>query len=108
MVQEGGCLCGAVRHRVIGPAHATSICHCESCRRATGEPSVARAISVAIDHRTSPNPGFSDRKMPSFAALRRIVLKRRLVAGGGFWDWHRAILPGRVRRRAGTMRPEPA
>jgi hypothetical protein len=41
---NGGCLCGAVRYRVSGPAKATSLCHCNSCRRATGGPSLAWAI----------------------------------------------------------------
>jgi hypothetical protein len=37
----GGCLCGAVRYRVTGaPAHSV-ICHCASCRRASGAPTVA-------------------------------------------------------------------
>jgi hypothetical protein len=42
--QEGGCLCRAVRYRVTGPPRATSLCHCQSCRRATGGPSLAWAI----------------------------------------------------------------
>ncbi|HEV7660221.1 MAG TPA: GFA family protein [Allosphingosinicella sp.] len=41
---NGGCLCGAVRYRVAGPPRATSLCHCGSCRRATGGPSLAWAI----------------------------------------------------------------
>jgi hypothetical protein len=41
---NGGCLCGAVRYRVDGPARATSLCHCNSCRRATGGPSLAWTI----------------------------------------------------------------
>jgi hypothetical protein len=49
----GGCLCGAVRYRVLGAPRSTSLCHCESCRRATGGPSLAWAIfdedSVAIE-----------------------------------------------------------
>ena len=40
----GGCLCGAVRYRVLGPPRSTSLCHCNSCRRATGGPSLAWAI----------------------------------------------------------------
>lgn len=64
MDQEGGCLCGAIRYRVTGPARATSLCHCESCRRAAGGPSLAWAVfdadkveivegALAI-HRSSP------------------------------------------------------
>jgi hypothetical protein len=44
MQQTGGCLCGAVRYRVAGPPQSTSLCHCFSCRRSTGGPSLAWAI----------------------------------------------------------------
>ena len=44
MESMGGCLCGAIRYRVTGRPRATSLCHCESCRRATGGPSLAWAI----------------------------------------------------------------
>lgn len=40
-VVEGGCLCAAVRYRVSGAPLATSSCHCRTCRRASGAPSVA-------------------------------------------------------------------
>jgi hypothetical protein len=64
MAADGGCLCGAVRYRANGAPQATSLCHCESCRRSTGGPSLAWAIfpeaSVAItegtltEHQSSP------------------------------------------------------
>jgi len=47
IVHEGGCLCGAVRYRVTGAAIARTLCHCETCRRAAGAPSVAWAIFSA-------------------------------------------------------------
>jgi hypothetical protein len=38
---EGGCLCGRVRYRATTrPVHQT-ICHCASCRRASGAQSLA-------------------------------------------------------------------
>jgi hypothetical protein len=40
-VIEGGCFCGAVRYRMTGSPQSSAICHCESCRRASGAPSVA-------------------------------------------------------------------
>ncbi|MEZ5996869.1 MAG: GFA family protein [Hyphomonadaceae bacterium] len=50
----GGCLCGAVRYRTRGAPRATSHCHCRSCRRATGGPSLAWVIfeedQVTIEH----------------------------------------------------------
>ena len=38
---EGGCLCTAVRYRVVGAPLHSVICHCESCRKASAAPSVA-------------------------------------------------------------------
>lgn len=37
----GGCLCGRIRYRVLGVPLSCSVCHCRSCRRASGAPSVA-------------------------------------------------------------------
>jgi hypothetical protein len=39
-ILEGGCLCGAIRYRVEGSPSSVSICHCRSCRRASGAPAV--------------------------------------------------------------------
>jgi hypothetical protein len=43
-VHEGRCLCGAVRYRVGDEAVARTLCHCVSCRRASGGVSVAWAV----------------------------------------------------------------
>ena len=40
---EGGCLCGALRWRAVGPPRWVAFCHCASCRRATGAPVTAYA-----------------------------------------------------------------
>lgn len=40
----GGCLCGAVRYRVSGDPVAATLCHCRSCRRASGGTNVAWAV----------------------------------------------------------------
>jgi hypothetical protein len=40
---SGGCLCGAVRFSIAGPAKWTAWCHCRSCRRHTGAPVSAYA-----------------------------------------------------------------
>ena len=37
----GGCLCGAIRYQVQGTPSSISICHCQSCRRASGAPAVS-------------------------------------------------------------------
>jgi len=39
----GGCLCGAVRFEVQGPAKFACYCHCRSCQKAAGAPVVAWA-----------------------------------------------------------------
>ncbi len=44
MTEEGGCLCGAVRYRVSGEPVAATLCHCGSCRRASGGTNVAWAV----------------------------------------------------------------
>jgi hypothetical protein len=41
---EGGCLCGAIRYRVTGEPVAATLCHCRSCRRASGGTNVAWAV----------------------------------------------------------------
>jgi hypothetical protein len=33
---SGRCLCGAVRYRFAAPILSSALCHCESCRRASG------------------------------------------------------------------------
>lgn len=37
----GGCLCGAVRYEILGEPSSASLCHCRSCRRASGAPVVS-------------------------------------------------------------------
>ncbi len=32
----GGCMCGGVRYEVSGPLRGVIACHCEQCRRASG------------------------------------------------------------------------
>jgi len=43
-VPDGGCLCGALRYRVSGDPLAATLCHCRSCRRASGGVSVAWVV----------------------------------------------------------------
>ena len=44
---EGGCFCGAIRYRATAEPTARTLCHCESCRRAAGAPTVAWVIFPA-------------------------------------------------------------
>jgi hypothetical protein len=43
-LREGGCLYGGVRYRVAGKPRTSAICHCVSCRRASGAQSVAWVV----------------------------------------------------------------
>lgn len=38
---QGGCLCAAIRYQVDGTPSSISICHCRSCRLASGAPAVS-------------------------------------------------------------------
>jgi hypothetical protein len=40
-VRDGGCFCGKVRYRLSESPPTSVICHCVSCRRASGAQSVA-------------------------------------------------------------------
>ena len=40
-INEGGCLCSAIRFRISGEPVFSSICHCATCRRAGAAPTVA-------------------------------------------------------------------
>lgn len=44
----GGCLCGAIRYRITGPALDTNFCHCRMCQKFTGSPTSAGSV-YAID-----------------------------------------------------------
>jgi hypothetical protein len=56
-VHEGGCLCGAIRYRVTAAPTALVLCHCRTCRKAAGAPSLAWAIFRAADFAfTKGNP----------------------------------------------------
>jgi hypothetical protein len=46
---EGGCLCRAVRYRATGEPLASALCHCRTCRLASGAPSVAWVVFRADD-----------------------------------------------------------
>ena len=48
-IEQGGCLCGAIRYQVTAAPTALVVCHCGTCRRAAGAPSVAWAIFRAAD-----------------------------------------------------------
>lgn len=46
-MQQGGCLCGAVRYRVEGRPSESGICHCRSCRRTASAPTLPYLVFPA-------------------------------------------------------------
>jgi hypothetical protein len=46
---EGGCLCGAIRFKVIGPTLDRGSCHCRSCRKASSAPELPYAQFAVSD-----------------------------------------------------------
>lgn len=46
---RGGCLCGAIRYEARGEPLASTLCHCQSCRRASGAPSLAWLVFKQAD-----------------------------------------------------------
>jgi len=49
--EEGGCFCGTLRYRVDGAPTASAICHCRSCRKASGAAAVAWVTFARADFR---------------------------------------------------------
>jgi hypothetical protein len=44
MIVDGGCLCGATRWQASVAPRASVLCHCDTCRRATGSGAVGWLI----------------------------------------------------------------
>lgn len=64
----GGCLCGAVRYEVRGPARNPCWCHCTSCRRAAGAPAVPWVTFAHADFRLTQG---TPQEFASSAPVRR-------------------------------------
>ncbi len=47
-LHHGGCLCGAIRFTLTGPAVDALTCHCTQCRRQTGAP-FAAFVNYAVE-----------------------------------------------------------
>lgn len=52
----GGCLCGHVRYRSAVSSADTTLCHCRSCRLASGAPAVAWATFPLAAFTWTANP----------------------------------------------------
>jgi len=99
-VITGGCLCGAVRYRCGAPLNPATLCHCRSCRRASGAHALG-LVTVARDglQFTAEHP----QEYRSSAAVVRTFCPR---CGTPVSYWHEGW-PGDISLTIGSLdRPE--
>ena len=75
-VHEGGCLCGAVRYRVVGEPSAVSICHCVNCQRNSGSAFSVNAIFPREALTMSGSPAVYEDRGDTGEIVRRIFCGR--------------------------------
>jgi len=98
-VFTGRCLCGAVRYRCAAPVIPPFLCHCESCRRASGSHVVAWA-TVARDTFRISGP------VRSFASSPPVLRQFCAQCGTPLTYWNDAS-PGTIDIAIATLdRPE--
>src|SRR5262249_55947433 len=93
---EGGCLCGAVRYRATSEPTALTLCHCKSCRRSAGAPSVAWTVFRIEDFAFPSGPPAAFESSPgverSFCATCGTSLAYRSASRPGVVDVTTATL----------------
>lgn len=62
--RTGGCLCGAVTYRLTEPLADVLHCHCENCRRITGNFVAAARIATAAVDVTDPDGHLTWYRLP--------------------------------------------
>ena len=71
-IHEGGCLCGAIRYKVVGEPLMVAICHCVNCQRNSGS---AFSVNVVFPGgaltTTQGTPAVYDDKGDSGEVVRR-------------------------------------
>ena len=95
-VLEGGCLCGAVRYRIEGNIPSANLCHCRSCRLATGAP-VAGFADLA------PGQFAWTRGAPAFYASSPGVRRSFCGTCGTALTYESESLPGEVLVLSATL-----
>ena len=99
---QGGCLCGAVRYAIDGPVPAANLCHCRSCRLATGGP-------VAAFADLAPGQFAWTRGEPAFYASSPAVRRSFCPTCGSSLTYESDDLPGEVHVLSATLdEPEAA
>jgi hypothetical protein len=93
----GGCHCGQLRYTVTGAPLNVMVCHCDSCKKVTGQPFFARAVlpasAVTVAGEVTHYPSSSEitrRFCPicgaTVFAQRRTMLDRLSVTLGSLDD----------------------
>lgn len=70
---EGGCQCGAVRYRLLGPPLAAYLCHCKDCQR-LGASAFSLSMPIAREHveLVSGTPAACDKTADSGRVVRML------------------------------------
>ena len=95
----GGCLCGAVRYRLLCEPLATAVCHCTHCQKQSGGVfSTNLVIPEAQYEQAGETKVYADSGDSGQAVLRHICG----VCGSPILS-KAAIIPGMVLVKAGTL-----
>ena len=97
-MHTGSCLCGGVRFEVSGDLPDVQACHCRSCRKASGTAFVAVLHIAKADLRFTAGTDLLS-AFESSPGKERVFCK---VCGSPILSLA-AVLPDRVRLRAGTV-----
>jgi hypothetical protein len=71
-VHEGGCLCGALRYKVVGEPLGVAICHCVNCQRNSGSAFSLNATFPAGTMTLEGHPSIYDDAGDTGNVVRRV------------------------------------
>jgi hypothetical protein len=97
--RTGGCLCGAVRYRLLGDPLATAVCHCTHCQKQSGGVfSTNLVVPEAAYEQTGDTKVYEDRGDSGQPVLRNFC-----GACGSPILSRAAVIPGMALVKAGTL-----